>query len=258
MLKEQRKRAIVDRIERDKQVFIADLAEQFDVSEMTIRRDLDELDHNGVIHRIHGGALAVPKIGTKNEPPVFERSNEQTEEKKHIAKTVAGMIQNGEKIFLGSGTTTLAVAENLTHHKDLTVLTNAITIVNCLIPIKHITLIVFGGFLRRAELSMVGHFTQSALKDIQVDKVVIGMRGIHIEQGLTCDHLQELQTDQAILQLSKNIIIAADHTKFGHVATIRTAPITTASTIVTDGKAPDDMIRRIRSLGIEVIKATPS
>ncbi len=75
---------------------------------------------------------------------------------------------------------------------------------------------------------------------------------------MTWDHLQELQTDQAILQLSKNIIVAADHTKFGQVATIRTAPITTASTIVTDSKAPDDMIREIRALGIEVIKATDS
>jgi len=254
MLKEQRKRKIIDLIEANKQVFIAELADQFNVSEMTIRRDLDELGQTGVIQRIHGGAIIIERSEINYELPIIERSHEQAKEKQKIAEKIVSMIQDGEKIFLGSGTTTLAIAEKLHHHHDLTVLTNAITIINCLIPMKNITLIVFGGFLRRAELSMIGHFTQEALKDIQVDKVIIGIRGIHIEQGLTSDHLQELYTDQAILKLSKIIIIAADHTKFGHVAAIRTAPITSASMIVTDDQAPDEMINQIRSLGVIVLK----
>ena len=255
MLKERRKRKILDLIEQEDQVHIPEMARLFDVSEMTIRRDLEELDHIGVITRIHGGALSVNQLGKKNEPPIVERSHEQADEKRLIAKTIAGMVHDGEKIFLGSGTTSLAIAEELKHHENLTVLTNAITVINALIPAKQITVIVLGGFLRRAEMSMIGHFTQAALEDLQVDKVIIGIRGIHLEHGLTSDNLQELLTDQAILKISQKIIVAADHTKFGYTAAIKTAPITTATQIVTDHQAPADMIQKIRALGVEVITA---
>ncbi len=255
MLKERRKRKILDLIEQEDQVHIPELARMFEVSEMTIRRDLEELDQIGVIQRIHGGALAVDTVGKKNEPPIVERSHEQADEKRIIAKKIASMVKDGEKIFLGSGTTALAIAEELRHHKNLTVLTNAITIVNALIPAKQITLIVLGGFLRRAEMSMIGHFTQAALEDLQVDKVIIGIRGIHLEHGLSSDNLQELLTDQAILKISQKVIVAADHTKFGHIAAIRTAPITAATQIVTDHQAPVNMIQEIEDLGVEVITA---
>jgi DeoR/GlpR family transcriptional regulator of sugar metabolism len=165
------------------------------------------------------------------------------------------MVKEGEKIFLGSGTTTIAIAEELKDNKNLTVLTNAVTIVNTLIHAPQITLIVLGGFLRRTEMSMIGHFTEAALANLQVDKVIIGIRGIDLEHGLTSDNLQELITDQAILNISQNIIVAADHTKFGHVATIRTAPITRASIIVTDDKTPQKMAYDIEQLGVKVIIA---
>jgi len=255
MLKEQRKRKIITLIEVENQVNINELAEGFDVSEMTIRRDLEELDQDGLIQRIHGGAIAIQETPKIIELPLLERSNEQAVEKRQIAKKVAGMVKEGEKIFLGSGTTTIAIAEELKDNKNLTVLTNAVTIVNTLIHAPQITLIVLGGFLRRTEMSMIGHFTEAALANLQVDKVIIGIRGIDLEHGLTSDNLQELITDQAILNISQNIIVAADHTKFGHVATIRTAPITRASIIVTDDKTPQKMAYDIEQLGVKVIIA---
>jgi DeoR/GlpR family transcriptional regulator of sugar metabolism len=255
MLKEQRKRIIVELIENNDQVQIAELAELFKVSEMTIRRDLEELDQQGVIQRIHGGAVNLDQTNKKIEPPIIKRTNEQLEEKQQIAKKVASLVNDGELIFLGSGTTTLAIAEELKERVQLTVLTNAITIINSLIPAEHITLIVLGGFLRRSEMSMIGHFTEAALANLKADKVIIGIRGIDVEHGLTSDNLQELITDQAIMNMSENLIVAADHTKFGHVAAIKTAPITRATKIVTDSQVPDAILNSIEDIGVEVIKA---
>lgn len=255
MLKEQRKRKILDLIETNSQVQITQLVELFDVSDMTIRRDLQDLDQRGLLKRIHGGAVSLRRQKKSIEPPIMERSEDQKSEKRQIAKKVVSLIQDGEKIFLGSGTTTLAVAEELKNHQNLTVITNAVTIINTLIPAAQITIIGLGGFLRRSEMSMIGHFTEAALANLQVDKVIIGIRGIDLEHGLTSDDLQELITDQAILKIGKEVIVAADHTKFGYVAAIRTAPITTATCFVTDDKVPDAMVDAIQKLGIRVIRA---
>lgn len=255
MLKEQRKRKILDLIETNSQVHIAELVEMFEVSDMTIRRDLQDLDQKGLIKRIHGGAVSLRREKNANEPPIIERSNDQITEKRQIARKVASLIQDGEKIFLGSGTTTLAIAEELNNHQNLTVITNAVTIVNTLIPKTHITIIGLGGFLRRSEMSMIGYFTEAALANLQVDKVIIGIRGIDLEHGLTSDDLQELITDQAILKIGKEVVVAADHTKFGYVAAIRTAPITTATCIVTDDQVSDEMVDAIQNFGVQVIKA---
>lgn len=255
MLKEHRKRKILDLVESHQQVLISDLVELFDVSNMTVRRDLKELDQEGLIRRIHGGAVSLRRRGAHNEPSLMERAEEQKLEKRQIAKQVAGLIKAGEKIFLGSGTTTLAIAEEIKSFNTLTVITNAITIVNALIPYPQITLISLGGFLRRSEMSMIGHFTEAALANLQVDKVIVGMRGIDLEHGLTSDDLQELITDQAILRIGKEVIVAADHTKFGYVAAIKTAPITAATRIVTDDHVPGRMLDAIREKGIDVIVA---
>jgi DeoR/GlpR family transcriptional regulator of sugar metabolism len=255
MLKEQRKRKILNLIETNSQVQIAELVALFDVSDMTIRRDLQDLAQKGLIKRTHGGAVSVQHEKKNVEPPIIERSNDQKFEKRQIARKVAGLIRDGEKIFLGSGTTTLAIAEELKDHRNLTVITNAVTIINTLIPATQITIIGLGGFLRRSEMSMIGHFTEAALANLQVDKVIIGIRGIDLDYGLTSDDLQELITDQAILKIGKEVIVAADHTKFGYVAAIRTAPITMADMIVTDDKVPDEIVDAIRISGTQVIKA---
>ncbi|MDZ4159450.1 MAG: DeoR/GlpR family DNA-binding transcription regulator [Anaerolineaceae bacterium] len=255
MLKGERQREILKVIENHNQVHVNELAQRFAVSAMTIRRDLEELHQKGMIQRIHGGAVTWSDGHKRHEPPVFERASEHQAEKRQIAKKVAGMVKEGEKIFLGSGTTTLAIAEELANRRNLTVLTNAITIVNCLVPAPGITVIVLGGFLRRMEMSLIGHFTESALENLRVDKVIIGIRGIDPVHGLTSDNMQELFTDQAILRISKTIIVAADYSKFCHIAAIRTAPITAVTKFVTDQKTSPDVVTAIRRMGIEVIQA---
>jgi len=253
MLKKERQREILKVIEDTGKVEVDTLSKHLGVSEMTIRRDLGELNQRGLAERVHGGALLV-RNSRDVEPPVIERTNENPEIKLRIGRQVAGMIQNGEKIFLGSGSTTAAVAEAMLNHRTITVITNALNIAFTMISAPEINIAVTGGFLRRSELSLIGHFAENALEGLQVDKVIIGMRGIDPVKGLTSDNMDELMTDQAILNISKNIIVVADHTKLGHVAAIRTAPITAATTIVTNRGGPKDILQAIRQMGVRIIE----
>lgn len=254
MLKKERQREILKIVERTGKVEVDKLAKTLAVSAMTVRRDLTELDGLGFIERVHGGALLPGHARDGGELPVLERSKEKTEIKERIARTVASLVNDGEKIFLGSGSTTAAIAAALLHHRNLTVVTNAINIANILMVAPQIKVAVVGGFLRSSELSLIGYLAENALHGLQVDKLIIGIRGIDPVKGLTSDNMEELLTDQAILNISKNVIVVADHSKFGHVAAIRTAPITAVTKIITNLGGPQDILQAIRHMGVQIIE----
>lgn len=255
MIKRERQERIIKSLQAEGQASVADLSNRFGVTKMTIRRDLQELQDQGLAQRLHGGAVSTGLYHLKLEPPILQRTKEQASAKRSIAKIVAAMIGEDETIFIGSGTTALVVAEALSHRGNLTVVTNALTIANALASSQGITVIVIGGFLRRSELSLIGHLAEIAIKDIRVDKVIMGIRGIHPEHGLTSSHLQELITDRSIMGISDKVIIVADHTKFGYVASSRLGPVTDSTTIVTDFNAPNDLVQIIREMGVEIIIA---
>lgn len=228
------------------------LAIRFDVAEMTVRRDLKELGKRGLLERVHGGAL-IQNDRKGTETPVYERLLEKLEIKQHIGQAAAKLIKDGERIFLGSGSTTMAVAEALSEHRNITVYTNALNIADALFhyPIK---VNVIGGALRRSELSLIGDSTEEIIHAIRVDKVIIGIRGIDPVKGLTSDNMEELLTDQAILTCSKTIIVVADQSKIGRVAAIRTAPITLISKLVTNKGGPKDVLMAIRQMGVQIVE----
>jgi DeoR/GlpR family transcriptional regulator of sugar metabolism len=253
MLKEERIQKIRDILLDVGSVNVQDLKDQFAVSAMTIRRDLKVLENKGVIERVHGGAiLAARKHHHPKEPPIIDRMNIKAEEKKTIAVYAASLIEKGETVFLGSGTTTLYLARELIIRDDITIATNSVPILHELANNSNMKIITVGGFLRRSELSMIGAFAEPVLDNIRVNKVFIGMRGIHPIYGFTSDHPEELTTDKKILNISDNIIIVADHTKIGHVATNRVAPVEEASLIITSKKARSDLVEVIRDRGISV------
>ncbi|MGC8837174.1 MAG: DeoR/GlpR family DNA-binding transcription regulator [Anaerolineae bacterium] len=247
----ERRQQIAQFIRQRKRATVAELSEHFGVSEATIRRDLEHLDSAGVIRRTHGGAIAVERAAP--EPPVVLRIAESREEKARIGRAAADLIRDGETVFLGSGTTTLEVARNLGHKKGLTVITNALNIAQQLAGQEQITVIVAGGLLRHSELSMIGHLTEQMLRELRADKVIMGMRAISIEDGLTNDYLPETMTDRAIIQFAPEVILVADHTKFGKVATAFVAPVTAVHKIVTDDKVPPSIVAELQRIGIEAI-----
>jgi DeoR/GlpR family transcriptional regulator of sugar metabolism len=251
LLREERKRKISEFIEENKQATVAELSKLFGVSESTIRRDLEELDGQGEIQRAHGGAVAVERSAP--EPPVVHRMVENEEEKRRIGQATAQLVQDGEVIFLGSGTTTLEVARSLDDKKNLTVITNALNVANQLAGKQNITVIVIGGLLRHSELSLVGHITEQALKELRADKVIMGMRAVSVQEGLTNDYLPETMTDRAIVSFAPEIIVVADHSKFGKVSTALVAPISSIHKIVTDSGISPQQLDALRQAGVEVI-----
>ncbi|MEA4811557.1 MAG: DeoR/GlpR family DNA-binding transcription regulator [Anaerolineaceae bacterium] len=255
MQKEERLKIIVALIDQYGKVEVEGLARHFDVSRMTVRRDLRELEMDGLLKKVYGGAYSTANLPIHNVNDIYVRMKLLAQEKQNIAKKIAAMIQTGEMIFIGSGTTTTYLAKALSLRSDIVVVTNALTVVEELATNGSMTVITVGGFLRRNEYSFYGHFSERILRDLRVDKVIMGMRGIHPDYGLTSDFPQELQTDREIISTGSNVIIAGDRTKIGYIATTLVAPITKANIIVTSKGADENTIRKIQQTGPKVIIA---
>ncbi len=249
---EERQNLILDLLLRQGRLTVTEIVERFKVSEATARRDLEALAEQGKIQRVHGGAL--PLHQAPPEPPLIQRESEQFFEKHRIAQATASLIQDGETIFIASGSTTLQVARQLRGRK-LTVITNSLPVMNTLANIQTITLIAIGGELRRSELSFVGHIAEQAIAELRADKVILGVHALSIEHGLTSDYLPEVLTDRAILKIGREVILVADHTKFNTISTAFIAPITAVHCLVTDSAAPADQVNALRELGLRVILA---
>ena len=247
----ERQNQIVQFLQRNHRISITEVCEKFSISEATARRDLEALASEGKIQRVHGGAIAL--IQTTSESPILQRQDEQTDEKNRIGQTAAALVREGETVFLGSGTTVLEIARNLRGRSNLTVITNSLPVVNVLAGSEEITVICLGGMLRDSELSFIGHITEQALAEVRADKVFIGTRAISLEHGLTHEFLPETLTDRAILKSGKEIIVVADHTKFGRAATVLLAPLERIDTLVTDQAVSHNFTDSIQTLGVHVI-----
>ena len=249
----ERQNQILSLLTRQQRLSVAEIVEQFAISEATARRDLESLASQGKARRVHGGVMAVEQAPP--ELPILERESEQLDEKIRIACATAGLVSDKETVFLGSGSTVLEVARHLRNRHNLTVITNSLSVLNTLVGIKGITVISLGGMLRDSELSFIGHITEQALAEVRADKVIMGTRGVSLEHGLTNDYLQETLTDRAIMKIGRTVIIVADHTKVNRVATALLAPLDSVHTFVTDAKADKKFIQALKKNGIQVIVA---
>jgi DeoR/GlpR family transcriptional regulator of sugar metabolism len=249
----ERQKQILSLLSKQGRLSVAEIVEQFSVSEATARRDLESLASEGKVQRVHGGAIAVEQAPP--ELPILDRENEQADEKIRIGRATAELIADKETIFLGSGTTVLEVAKNLRDRKNLTVITNSLPVLNTLAGVKEITVISLGGMLRDSELSFIGHITEQALAEVRVDKVVMGTRGISLEHGLTNDYLQETLTDRAILKIGREVIIVADHSKVNRISTVLLAPLDVMRIFVTDSSADKKFVQALKKNGIDVVVA---
>jgi DeoR family transcriptional regulator of aga operon len=231
---------------------VSELCAAFAASESTIRRDLDELASKVRIKRVHGGAQMLDS--NQPEAPIYNRAYAQNEEKQAIGKAAAALIAEGETVFLGSGSTVLAVAKNLID-KEITVITNSIPVCNVLAESPKVGMIVAGGFLRKEELSLVGHTVELMLADLRGDKVIMGIQGIHLQHGLTNTYLPETIIDRAIVGFTSHLIIVADHTKFEKINSSFVADLSAVNTIVTDAETPSEVVNALIKKGIRVVIA---
>ncbi len=253
----ERQEAIAQFVTHHLRVSVDQLVRSFGISPATARRDLDVLAERGRLQRVHGGARTVPEAARTPAPelPALEREDEQRVEKGRIGAAAAALVNDGDTVFIGSGTTTLEVARNLRNCRKLTVITNSLLVVNVLADILRIDVIALGGQLRRSEMSLIGHAAEHALADVRADKVIIGIRAIDSSAGLTNAYAPETMTDRAILKVGREIIVVADHTKFGRIAPAFVAPLSAIHALVTDSAVDPAQLTAITALGVRVITA---
>ena len=246
----ERQRLLLAWIEQRQRVTVPEIMDRFAVSPATARRDLGALSAEGKVRRVHGGAIAVRRAPP--EPPVMQRALEQADEKKRIAAMTAALVADGETIFLSSGTSVMEVAHLLRARRHLTVFTNSLLVVTALADASDVEVILLGGVVRASEGSLVGALTLRALGDLRAIKVILGIRAIDLEHGLTNNTLEESIVDREIVRVGSEIIIVADHTKLGRVSTVFVAPLDVVDILVTDRAAPVELVELIRNSGIDV------
>lgn len=250
MFAEERHAKIADLLSKKSSIKVNELVSLFKISESTIRRDLQDMEERGLLTRTHGGAMGAQK--TSFEPTFKEKEYEQHNEKTNIGKIAASMIKDGDTIILDSGTTIMEIARLITA-KNVTVITNSIDVAAELSHKEHVELIITGGTLRTTTRAMVGHITETALKNFRVDKAFIGANGISLDEGLTTPNFIEAQTKKAMINAANKVIVVADSTKFNQVCFSVISPIGVVSTIITSDTLDIAIIKDYQDTGIEIV-----
>lgn len=234
-------------------VSVADLSEITGVSEMTVRRDLEALEREGLLRRVHGGATsAVPR---SYEPPFALRSGHHSEEKERIGALAASLLSQGDTAVIDVGTTTLELARALKGRAGLTLLTPSLRAVDELAGNADIRVMVTGGNVRPGELSLVGDLAERAFEALHCDTVFLGVGGVDADAGLTEFNLDDTRVKRAALESARRCVVLADASKLGKVAFARICPLERVDILVTDSGADEAALKPIRDAGVEVLAA---
>jgi DeoR/GlpR family transcriptional regulator of sugar metabolism len=255
-LQVERQLLIQSLIKENQTVRVDELAEKLNVSPNTIRRDLTMLEKHGVLKRTQGGAV----LGEISLSPIRQsfdlRAGKNLAEKERIGKCAAQFVQPGSTIILDAGTTTQQLANNIHNIEHITVVTNSLEAAYSLIPYSNLTVILSGGILLDGSRSLIGLPAENFFSQIHADQLFLGTCGISIERGLTNGNMYETPVKQKMIEVVKEVILLADHEKFGKVALSPFASLDCIHKIITDEKAPAEMVAQFESQGIEIIIAT--
>ena len=248
---DDRKEKILKILKEKKSVRILDLSKQLRVSRETVRKDITEMEEEGLLKKTYGGAV----MDEANTETDYERRRAENEEKKEeIAERAYQFIEPGDTIYLDYGTSSYALAKKLIDFEDLTVVTNSIPIVNLLIRSTGINLIILGGNVRKNEDSLFGTFGLNNAKEIFVDIGFFGCAGIDLKSGVTNYHMGEIEISKAMLHHSKTVIVLADETKFGKSALYKTSNLEELDIVITTDIKDPEVEEEFLKRNIEIIK----
>ncbi|MEE1940778.1 DeoR/GlpR family DNA-binding transcription regulator [Streptomyces sp. TRM 70361] len=265
LLAEQRRALILEEVRRRGGVRVNELTRRLNVSDMTVRRDLDALARQGVLEKVHGGA--VPVSGASTHEPGFEaKSALELGAKKDIARTAASMVAPGGAIALSGGTTTYALAQHLLDVPELTVVTNSLRVADVFhaaqradgsphgVPAGAATVVLTGG-VRTPSDSLVGPVADAAIRSLHFDVLFLGVHGISTRAGLSTPNLAEAETNRRLVRSARRVVVVADHTKWGTVGLSSFASLAEVDTLVTDGGMPEAVRAEIREQLPELVVA---
>lgn len=250
-----RRKKILEKLNTNGQVSVKDLSETLGVTGVTIRNDLIKLEKKNLLIRARGGAMKMDQNYLGVDYSLSEKQKKHHLEKKEIGKRAAELIENDNTIILDSGSTTLEVAKNLGKFNSLTAITNSLSVATFLAEFKNINVVVPGGILRKNSLSLVGILAEKGFKDYFCDKLFLGVDGFDTNHGISTPNLEEAHLNQIMIEISREVIVVTDSSKFQRRGFAFIAPINKVNTVVTDKGISTEDRAKLENSGIKVIIA---
>ncbi|CAG7643815.1 putative HTH-type transcriptional regulator YdjF [Paenibacillus solanacearum] len=252
MLPEIRHAKIIEALNETGSVKVSDISKSFQVTEKTIREDLEKLEQRGILKRVHGGAVLVEHDDSML--PILKRRVRQRPEKEQIAMEAARLIEDGQIVLLDAGSTTLELA-SLIKDRELTVVTNDTKIADMLAASHQIELCVLGGYRRKGTYTIIGPSAIQMMDELNVDIAFLGCTGIDLQRGLSIFHREEAELKKRMMKASRKVVLLADHSKFDRTALVSFAALEEIHMLITDADTSSAMAEQIEQRGIQVVRA---
>ncbi|MFI7366017.1 DeoR/GlpR family DNA-binding transcription regulator [Streptomyces sp. NPDC050149] len=238
MFAAERRQLILEMVRANGAVSLRELARVVQTSEVTVRRDVRALEAEGLLDRRHGGAV-LPG-GFTRESGFPQKSHLATAEKTAIADLAAGLVEEGEAIVVGAGTTTQELARRLARVPGLTVVTNSLLVAQALAHANRVEVVMTGGTLRGSNYALVGSGAEQSLQGLRVSRAFLSGSGLTAERGLSTSNMLSASVDRALVQAAGEVVVLADHTKLGSDTMFQTVPTDLITRLVTDEPAAHD------------------
>ncbi|MFD0717004.1 DeoR/GlpR family DNA-binding transcription regulator [Paenibacillus sp. GCM10027626] len=250
MLPVERKMKIVEYVRKHRTATIVTLAREFGVHEATIRRDLMEIEQDGLLKRTHGGVIV--EQWTHDEPSFSERSTHKLDQKERIGRQAASLVEDGDHIIIDSGTTTVHIARNLVYRSNITVVTNDINVAAELRDAAGVKVILTGGELYPSSYMLNGMFTDYVLQSLHASKAFIGTPALHPQHGLMHPEAALVPAKQGMIRAASEIIVVTDDSKIGKLSLHTVAPNSAIHMLITGKEASEETLQQFRESGITV------
>lgn len=242
---------LLEILKREKTVNITGMAEEFNVSTMTIRRDFKILEEQGLVKTTHGGAILNDSLTMEQSYSVKQK--QMVDEKRKIGLAAARIVKPGDSVIIDCGTTPKEVAVGLLNIKNITIFTNSILAANVLMQSRDIELIMIPGTFRQKSMGFIGPMAIDFISSIRVDYVFLGVEGIELKQGVSTPNIDDALTKRALVQVSKKRIVVADASKIGKNTLTTIAPLEQIDTIVTCDNMPPKCAEELKSKGTNLL-----
>jgi DeoR family transcriptional regulator of aga operon len=255
LTRSERMQRVVELLHTREGFQVSELADEFSVSEVTIRQDLTQLAQQGLVARVRGGVRALQR--GQSELAFDSRLRLQEREKRAMARAAESMVVDGEAVALDSSTSAYYLALELRRKRELVVVTNGLLIAAALADSPGVNVLVTGGMLRLAAMSVVGDLASDVLRSTRIDKGFFGARGLSLERGLMDLNPEEVRLKQEMAAACERVIGIFDRTKWNRTALLSFVPADRVDAIVTDDGAPPELVQAWREHGVEVVTAAP-
>lgn len=250
-----RRAKILEELDSKGQVAVTELSKLFNISEVTIRNDLDHLEKQNMLIRARGGAIKIKFQRMGFDLSISDKQKEFLKEKQLIAKEAIKLIEEGDTIVLDSGTTATEIAKNLGQFTNLTIITNALNIASILSEYEGINIFMPGGSLRKKSLSLVGVLADENFEKFYCDKLFLGADGFDTTHGLSTPNSEEAHLNQIMMKIARKVIVVADSRKFERRRFAFIGPISDVDVVITDSGIKEEDKSRLERSGVEVIVA---